>query len=135
MSLECATCLEAFESTGEREPRSLPLCGHSLCLSCLRVVLTRGQQCPTCRTPFGAEFSTEARFPKNFVVLPLLEAPKAAKGEGDLESREKELQEELRKLLAAKQLAMERAAAEAKAQQEREEAEREAKAAQAKAQR
>ena len=68
MSLECATCLEAFESTGKREPRSLPLCGHSLCLSCLRVVLTRGQQCPTCRTPFGAENSTEARFPKNFVA-------------------------------------------------------------------
>lgn len=58
MALECPCCLEILTVSGPQEPRILPHCGHSLCLSCITLLAastsTSTRRCPVCRATLPA---------------------------------------------------------------------------------
>ena len=58
MALECPCCLEILTVSGPQEPRILPHCGHSLCLSCITLLAdstsTSSRRCPVCRATLPA---------------------------------------------------------------------------------
>ena len=73
--LECGICLEEYE-----DPRALP-CLHSFCLRCLKqhISATKARDgsfhCPTCRDKFTPPEGDVEKFPRNFFLNSLKDAP------------------------------------------------------------
>ena len=73
--LECGICLEEYE-----DPRALP-CLHSFCLRCLKQHISATKRtggsfhCPKCRDKFTPPEGDVEKFPKNFFLNSLKDAP------------------------------------------------------------
>jgi hypothetical protein len=67
--LKCSLCFEDFEVVGDREPRVIPSCGHTFCLSCVGRIPR--PLCPIDRIPFTC---LPSAMPKNHLVVSLLDS-------------------------------------------------------------
>ena len=75
--LSCAKCHETFNMTN-RVPRLLAECGHTLCSSCISILISQslnncGFECPEDKTLCGANKRSCDDFPKNLSLLRILE--------------------------------------------------------------
>lgn len=67
--LICAICLDEFN-----EPKTLPVCGHSFCLNCIRELLKYGKiNCPVCRKDSIVPGGNPSNLANNFLANNLLE--------------------------------------------------------------
>jgi hypothetical protein len=71
----CRNCFKAFNLV-ESEPRILPHCGHSICKSCITMLLTRSSRsqikCPFCQSLHRfkrQEVQSLTGFPKNYEII------------------------------------------------------------------
>ena len=72
-SLLCSVCLQQYD-LDERIPKTLPLCGHTICVKCLSVILLEFEpRCPLDKKKFSTDYRTVDTFPTNFTVRGLLE--------------------------------------------------------------
>ena len=71
----CSICFEKYGSK-EKSPRVLA-CGHSLCTNCLRIIVNRKPECPTCRQDLNVTTSVES-IPINLSIKSLIERQNAA---------------------------------------------------------
>lgn len=75
-SLECQVCVNKFDVTSHK-PRSLG-CGHTICTSCIRELLSGGKdnrtlRCAICRKPHIVSVNRVSEVPINFSLLSLVE--------------------------------------------------------------
>jgi len=72
-SLLCSVCLQRYD-LDERIPKSLPQCGHTVCIKCLSVIVQDHEpRCPLDKRKFSSEYKTAEAFPTNFTVRGLIE--------------------------------------------------------------
>ena len=73
-TLTCPICFVGYDQA-ECRPKLLPVCGHTICMSCLDLCLKdpKHSHCPLDFKPFPAEFRTGEDFPLNFTLSDLIE--------------------------------------------------------------
>ncbi|KAL4487923.1 hypothetical protein ABPG72_022783 [Tetrahymena utriculariae] len=74
--LLCLMCNELFDDTGDKLPRMLPQCGHSVCSQCIQDKLSANQQiiCPEDQEPQNR--NELIQFPKNFSLIRMIQKKK-----------------------------------------------------------
>ena len=75
--LSCPICYEDFE-----EPKCLPNCAHNICQNCLERMAKRKRkviECPVCRVVLVIPKGGVVAFPKNHLLVRLLETNSALK--------------------------------------------------------
>ncbi|KAH3762667.1 tripartite motif-containing protein 59 [Pelomyxa schiedti] len=77
-SLVCKICDEMYDE-GDKEPRVLPLCQHTVCSQCLKSIIANARKtgqmkvpCPYCRTPCEAADNVDKVYLKNFALMEVL---------------------------------------------------------------
>jgi len=77
VTLHCPICRELFD-----DPRILPRCGHTFCLSCIRLLTRRNiennRTCPECRTPFQLPRHRADNLPRNIIASQLSQSQRIA---------------------------------------------------------
>ena len=71
LEISCPICLEDFE-----EPKCLPNCAHNVCQHCLEGMLRKKKdfvECPVCRIESAIPQGGIAAFPKNHLIVRLIE--------------------------------------------------------------
>ena len=71
LEISCPICLEDFE-----EPKCLPNCAHNVCQHCLEGMLRKKTdfvECPVCRIESAIPQGGIAAFPKNHLIVRLID--------------------------------------------------------------